>query len=237
MAGAPPRPAARKAAGRSHQAGSRGRQVATGAAKSATDFTISLGYPRRLAMGFTANFLVQFIPPGDTGQAAQRLAQLFGDTEALNVTAEGKFQPGWDVEVELSSAAAEFSAAKRVTVSDTGFDLAFWCRPRDSAAPGNHGGILTVQHSGTSTELLSMPFALNIVPYGIAKVSRPLLRRIITVALVLGSTATLGYSLVKQTNEAMGVLTGLLGGALSGIIETRTAALYTRAKVAVKREV
>jgi hypothetical protein len=189
---------------------------------------MTVGYPKRVAKGRASAFVVQIHLPEGEEAAAQRLLEAFGDTASGRVSSGQQLPLGQDVSIALSSPDVVFSAAKQWQVSPAGIDAAFFGRPGEDARPGAHAGILTVTETGSQRELASMPFTVTIADFALGKMSRPTLRGVVTGVLVVASVGILGYSFMNQVQEVMGVVTGVVGAAISAVVTVRTTALYSR---------
>jgi len=195
---------------------------------SSATFTVSVGYPKRVAKGRASAFLVQIHLPKEQAAAAQRLLETFGENASGSVSTDQRLRLGQDVVIALASPDVEFSAPKNWTVSPRGIGAAFYGRPSELARPGAHVGILTIIEAASGRELASMPFTISIADFALGKISRPTLRGVLTGVAVLGSVAVVGYSMINQVQEVIGIVIGTIGAAISAVVTVRTTALYTR---------
>ncbi len=189
-------------------------------------FTMSVSYPRRVAKGRSATFLVQIHAPEGLAAASQRLAQIFSEAAPAQALTHGQLRLGAEVEIALSSPDVQFSQPAKWTVTESGIDTAFWARPDETARGGEHTGVLTIRESGR--DLASLPFTLTIADYALGKISRPAMRFALTGAGVAASIAILAYSQLNHVQEIAGLVTSALGAVVSAVVTERTTALYRR---------
>jgi hypothetical protein len=196
-------------------------------------FKISLAYPRAFAVGFASTVLVQVYRPTRRDYAVSRMQSTFDETAYDERIADSELPIGNTVRLVLSSPDVDFGEAKRKVISKHGVEGVFWAKPRDTATPGLHTGVLSITDVDGEIEYESLPFQIRIVDYAFDHVSRPRFGQVTSACLAVLAVGALGFVLVTRTYEVIGSVTSALVAVLAGVIAARTNALFSRRSVKV----
>lgn len=198
-------------------------------------FKLSVAHPRLLSKQLTATFLVQIYPPAAHRKAERYMRASFDlepgadyDKQVKQHTYDSNLPVEQTVKIKLFSPAISFSEPVVRKLSGEITPISFVGKPDDNCQPGLHSVGLSITDEQSGVEYQSVSFQVPITDYAFDHVSRPLLSRLTTVILGVGSFVMFLLTLLGQIDTTFGLASGTAGAALVSAIHMRTLWLYQR---------
>lgn len=190
-------------------------------------FNISIGHPKLIAKGYESPFIVQLYFKELADNVKMKIKEIVGEnyTERVYDT-ELKF--GQVVKIKLFSPDITFPDPIAKKLDSSINSMVFLGKPLDSCQPREHKVVLSILDNETGIEHQSETFSVKVVDFAFDHVSRPLLSKVSTVALGIGSFSIFVLTLLEQIDKTIGFTSGTAAGVLAVVIYTNLYNFYQR---------
>jgi hypothetical protein len=190
-------------------------------------FKISIGHPKLISKGYESPFVVQLYFEELTNIVKMKIKEIVGENYTEHVyDTELKF--GQVVKIKLFSPDIIFpeAIAKKLDLSVN--SLTFLGKPLDTCQPREHKVVLSILDNKTGIEYQSETFSIKVADYAFDHVSRPLLSKVSTFVLGIGSFVMFILALFEQIDKTVGLTSGTAAGVLAVVVYTNFYNLYQR---------
>jgi len=189
------------------------------------NYEISIAFPRLLSKRHSSLFLVQIYLPPARPQVTKILTIKYQHPIKEHIESI-ELKAGLSVKLRLSSPVITFSepVIKKINY-DTNI-VSFVARPLGDCEPGVHAVVLSVSDAMTQIEYKSIDFQVKVVDFAFDHVSRPLLSKMTSTALGVGSLIIFVLTALEQVDKTFGLVSGTAASFLASAILIRFLALY-----------
>ena len=189
-------------------------------------FKITIAHPLNLSKRFASPFLVQLhLLEVEHIAKEKRLKTLGSQAVTHPYNTDLKFEQVVKIKLHSPDIAFPDPIIKKIT---SYADSTILGKPLDTCKPGKHLVSISITDNITNTEINSEVFSVSVVDFAFDHVSLPLLSRISTIILALGSFTMFTLTFLEQIDKTLGVTSGTLGGVLSVAIAVNFYNLYQR---------
>lgn len=182
-------------------------------------YRVSITHARLLSKRFSSMFLVQIYLSQAREEVEKRLDTQFKGKEKVEISESSNLEKGQKVRLHFSSSDIIFSDAITKKLDQDVNVTNFIAKPKDSCEPGEHQVILSITDTDSKVELESYTFTVTVTDFVFDHVSRPLLSKVSSAVLGVGSLAMFLLTLMGEIDTTFGLTSGTVAGALaSGVI-------------------
>lgn len=191
---------------------------------------ISIAHPKLLSKRFSSLFLVQIYLPKLRDQVSQGVKRQFTKQEPMEYVQASDLQIGQEIRLEFHSPEVAFSEAVIRKLNDGVNVINFIAKPNDSCNPGTRLVLLSISDSKTNVEYQSISCSVEVRDYAFDHLSRPLLSKVMSAAIGIGSLAMFILTLLGRIDTTFGLASGTVAGTLASGIYLRFTSLYQQPK-------
>lgn len=190
-------------------------------------FKISIGHPQFISKGSESPFVVQLYFEELTDNVKTKIKKIIGEKYSERVY-DTELKLGQVVKIKLFSPDIIFPEPIAKKLDSSVNAMTFLGKPLDTCQPGEHKVVLSILDNKTGIEFQSETFAVKVSDFAFDHVSRPLLSRVSTVILGVGSFAMFILTLLEQIDKTIGLTSGTAAGILAAVVYTNFYNLYQR---------
>ena len=192
-------------------------------------FKASIAHPKLISKRFDSPFIVQLYFEELANNVKAKIKEIAGEsyTERIYDT-ELKF--GQVIKIKLFSSDITFSEPIVKRLDSSLNSMTFLGKPTDACQSGNHKIILSILNGETGIEYQSEIFSVKVVDFAFDHISRPLLSKISTVVLGIGSLAMFILTFLEQIDKTIGLTSGTAAGVLAVAVYASFYDLYQRVR-------
>jgi hypothetical protein len=198
--------------------------------ESKKTFNISVSYPKLVSKRFETTFLFQVFLAKEYARAKENIEKEFQDQETSEHISSTELKIGEKVKVKLFHPDFDFSDGATKMLDKPLNKIVFIGKPKDHCEPGLRKILVTILNAKTEQELESFTFTVNVVDFAFGHVSRPLLSRVSTIILGVGSFAMFVLAFLEQIDKTVGLTSGTAAGILAVGVYANFYNLYQRVR-------
>lgn len=191
-------------------------------------FRSSLVCPKYLSKRYESTFLLHLYLPEHRSKILRNIKLEFDNQEIIEHTQASYALIEQKIRVKLFSPQMSFSDPVTKTLNNAICKMIFLAKPNDDCRPGTHKVLVSVVNYETDQEIDSFSISVQVVDFAFDHISRPLLSKISSVVLGIGSFAMFVLSFLEQIDKAIGLTSGTAAGVMAVIIYTNFYSLYQR---------
>lgn len=197
--------------------------------ESIKKFQFSVAHPLAVSKRFDSIFSCQIYLPESRSRALKNIKSKFQDERFDEQTKRSLVKYGQKVTVKLESSNFSFTEPITKLINDSLIEFVIQGRPNDSCESGNHSIKASVIDTVTGEELDYLILKrVRVVDFAFGHISRPLLSKISTVVLGIGSFAMFILTFLEQIDKTIGLTSGTAVGVLAAVIYANFYNLYQR---------
>jgi hypothetical protein len=193
-------------------------------------FNILVSYPKLISKRFEATFLLQFFLAKEYTRAKENVEKEFQEQETGEHIVGSTLKMGEKIRVKLFHPNFDFSDVIIKVLDSPLNKVVFMGKPKDNCELGPRKILVTILDARTEQELESFTFTVNVVDFVFGYVSRPLLSKVSTVILGIGSFAMFVLAFLEQIDKTAGLASGTAVGALALGVYANFHNLYQRVR-------
>lgn len=197
---------------------------------TAGKYKISIAHPRLLSKGYASLFIVQIYLPLMHLQATKMIIKEFETQRVVEHASDIELKNGLKISIKLSSPVLLFSDSVIKQVEDLVI-ARFTAIPSDNCRPGTHYAVLSVTDAETQFEYESISFAVKVTDFAFDHISRPLLSKVVSAVLGIGSFTMFILTALEQVDKTFGLTAGTAAAVLTGTILIRLWLAFQQPKV------
>jgi hypothetical protein len=163
-------------------------------------------------------------------KVSERVVRQFGKQSTSEHIEASNLSIGQKIKIKLFSPEIVFSEAVVKELDSEINVVNFIAKPSDNCYPGSHQVVLSISDEKTNQEHQSISFTVQVTDFAFDHVSRPLLSRLLSVALGAGSFSMFILTLFGQIDTTFGLTSGTVAGTLASAIYIRFNMLYQQQK-------
>jgi hypothetical protein len=195
------------------------------------NFRISIAHPKLLSKRFSSLFLVHIYSPEMRRKVSQKVRQQFSKVDTTEHIDSSEVRVGQRVKIKLYSQDISFSEPVVKELYGEINAINFIGKPNDSCQPGLHQVILYITDDITNVEYQSVYFQVQVTDFAFDHISRPLLTKMMSITLGIGSLAMFILTLLGKIDTTFGLASGTIAGTFASAIYGRFLSLYQNQKV------
>ena len=205
--------------------------------KDATDkesvrrYNISVAHPKLLAKKYASLCIVQIYLESMYFQVRRMITREFGAQKVAEHEWDIELEKGLKIRIKLYSPVLSFSDPVVKQVKDSIITARFIVIPEDNCQPGIHSAVLSITNAETQIEYESISFPVQVIDFAFDHISRPLLSKMISAVLGLGSLAMFALTALEQIDKTFGLTAGTATAVLTSTVLIRLWALFQKPKV------
>jgi len=194
-------------------------------------FKISVSHPKLLSKRFESSFLFQVYATESRTQVARNIKIEFPEQLISEHVKRSSVKHYQKIIVKFFSPQFDFSEPVTKLISNSLNKIVFLGKPKDVCEPGLHKILISISDAENKQEFESLTINVQVVDFAFDHVSRPLLTRVSTVVLGVGSFAMFVLSFLEQIDKTIGLTSGTAAGVMAVIIYTNFYNLYQRVRL------
>jgi uncharacterized membrane protein YciS (DUF1049 family) len=190
-------------------------------------FKISIGHPQLISKGYASPFVVQLYFEELSNNVKTKIKKIIGEKYTERVY-DTELKLGQVVKIKLFSPDIIFPEPIAKKLDSSINSMTFLGKPLETCLPGEHKVVLSILDNKTGIEFQSETFSVKVIDFAFDHVSRPLLSKVSTVVLGVGSFAMFILTLLEQIDKTIGLTSGTAAGILAAVIYANFYNLYQR---------
>jgi serine/threonine-protein kinase len=194
--------------------------------------SISIAHPKLLSKRFSSPFLVQIYLPEMRGNVSEGIRQ-FVKKEPVEYLRDSELVIGQEIRLKFYSLELAFSDPVVKKLDNRVNVINFIAKPHDTCHPGTHHVLLSIADTKTNAEYQSIGFSVEVRDYAFDHLARPLLSKLVSATIGIGSLVMFILTLLGQIDTTLGLASGTVAGTLASGIYVRFASLYQQPKATI----
>lgn len=191
-------------------------------------YRISVSHPKLLSLRFEAPFLFQVYTSALRSLVMKNIKKEFADQKIGEYVQQSTISVGQVIRVNFFSPDFIFSESVTKEINDGINKITFLGKPKDSCAPGMHKVLVSISDAKTNQEFESLAINVYVVDFVFDHISRPLLSRISSVFLGLGSLAMFILTFLQEIDKTFGLASGTATAVVALAVYVNFFSLYKR---------
>lgn len=193
------------------------------------EFQFSAAYPLAFSKRYESVILCQIYLPKSRSRALENIKFEFQEQLTDEKIKSSFIKWGQKITVKLEGGDFSFSEPITKTINDTLIKFAFIVVPKDGCEPGYHKIKTSIidTKSGEEFDYLTLNH-IRVVDFAFDHVSRPLLSKVSSAVLGVGSFAMFILTFLEQIDKTIGLTSGTAAGVLALGIYVNFYSLYKR---------
>lgn len=197
-------------------------------------FQLSVSCPKLFSKRYDSIILIQLYLPENRKEIIEKLKKLsseMGEKDYAELIYDTGINPDVIVTVNLFSPDIEFSEQVTKLLKRGINQFHFIAKPREACNIDKpHTIKLSIYDKSAETELESIVFKIKVADFAFDHISRPLLSRVSTVFLGIGSLVMFVLTLLEQIDKTVGLTSGTAAGVLAVAVYAVFYNLYQRVR-------
>ena len=189
---------------------------------------ISVAYPKLLSKRLETTFLLHFFLAKEYAKVRSNIKAEFKDQEIDEHLSTSTLKIGDTVQVKLFHPDFDFSDIVTKKIDGQLSKITFLGKPKDNCEPGLRKILVSISNAETEQEIDSFTLTVRVVDFAFDHISLPLLSRVSTVVLGVGSFAMFILTFLEQIDTTVGLTSGTAAGALAAVVYANFYNLYQR---------
>ena len=189
---------------------------------------ISVAYPKLLSKRLETTFLLHFFLAKEYAKVRSNIKAEFKDQEIDEHLSTSTLKIGDTVQVKLFHPDFDFSDIVTKKIDGQLSKITFLGKPKDNCEPGLRKILVSISNAETEQEIDSFTLTVRVVDFAFDHISLPLLSRVSTVVLGVGSFAMFILTFLEQIETTVGLTSGTAAGALAAVVYANFYNLYQR---------
>jgi hypothetical protein len=201
-------------------------------AKSSPEWLkVSIAYPKLLSKRFEGTFLFQIYSTKNRSSAVRAIKKEFKGEQIIEETASSSVQVEQKIKIKIFNPQIDFSNEVTKVIRNDVTKFTFLGTPKDNCQPGFHKVLISIIDAETGNEFESITIRVNVTDFAFDHVSKPLLSKVSSVLLGIGSLTMFTLSLLEQIDKTIGLTSGTAAGVLATMIYVNFINLYQRTRL------
>ncbi|MEM2051284.1 MAG: hypothetical protein QXZ11_09255 [Thermoproteota archaeon] len=181
-------------------------------------YKVSIAYPKLFSKGYDSLIIVQICLPAMYSETKKVIMR---ESKAQKVTEcvwDIYLYPGLKIRMKLFSHVLSFSDPVVRQIGNSPVIARFTAIPKENCQPGLHQAILSIADAETQIEYESISFVVQIADFAFDHISRPLLSKMVSAVLGIGSLAMFILTALEQVDKTFGLTAGTAAAMLTSTI-------------------
>jgi nucleoside phosphorylase len=190
-------------------------------------FDLSISRPKFVSKKYTSRFLVQLYFKTLSNDVKTEIKKKIGANISEDVF-NTKLTIGRRIRIKLYSPDIKFGGPVIKTLDAPHISALFLGKPLDTCQPCDQDVVVSLMDDKTGVEIQADIFIVHVVDYAFDHFSRPLLLRVSSIVLGIGSFATFILTFLEQIDKTIGLTSGTAAGILATFLFAIFHNLYQR---------